>query len=105
MLLQIVAIFHITFTVNSGSHVWGNQPYNTGDLSKNSWWIAILSMGEWHNNHHAFAESANTGLEWWQFDATYTIIKAMALVGLVHNIRLPSQEKIAKAPRNVIKVA
>lgn len=100
-IVQIVAIFHITFTVNSGSHVWGNQPYNTGDLSKNSWWIAILSMGEWHNNHHAFEGSANTGLEWWQFDATYTIIQCMALMGLVYNVRLPSKEKLAKAPRNI----
>ncbi len=104
MLVQIVAIFHITFTVNSGSHVWGNQPYETNDLSKNSWWIAIISMGEWHNNHHAFEGSANTGLEWWQFDATYTIIKCMAMMGLVYNIRLPSEEKKANAPRK-IKVA
>lgn len=102
--IRIVAIFHITFTVNSGSHVWGNQPYETNDLSKNSWWIAIISMGEWHNNHHAFEGSANTGLEWWQFDATYTIIKCMAMMGLVYNIRLPSEEKKANAPRRV-KVA
>jgi len=98
-LVQIVAIFHITFTVNSGSHVWGNQPYETNDLSKNSWWIAIISMGEWHNNHHAFEGSANFGLEWWQFDATYTIIKCMALMGLAYNIKLPSEESLQKAPR------
>lgn len=100
-----MAIFHITFTVNSGSHVWGNQPYETGDLSKNSWWIAIISMGEWHNTHHAFEGSANTGLEWWQFDATYTIIKCMAMLGLVYNIRLPTEEQKAKAPRKVAKIA
>lgn len=58
-------------------------------------------MGEWHNNHHAFEGSANTGLEWWQFDATYTIIQCMALMGLVYNVRLPSKEKLAKAPRNI----
>ena len=99
--LQIVAIFHITFTVNSGAHVWGTQPYVTNDLSKNSWWIAMISMGEWHNNHHAFEGSANTGLEWWQFDATYTIIKGMEMLGLVYNIKLPSEEKKARLLRKI----
>lgn len=98
--VQIVAIFHITFTVNAGSHVWGSHPYDTMDLSKNCWWIALLSMGEWHNNHHAFEGSANTGFEWWQFDATYSIIKGMVGVGLVYNIRLPSKEKLASYPKN-----
>jgi stearoyl-CoA desaturase (delta-9 desaturase) len=27
----------------------------TGDDSRNSWFLAILTMGEgWHNNHHAY---------------------------------------------------
>lgn len=99
--LQIVVIFHITFTVNSGAHVWGTQPYATGDLSKNSWWIAMISMGEWHNNHHAFEGSANTGLEWWQFDATYSIIKGMQMLGLVYNIKLPTEEKKARLLRKI----
>ena len=31
------------------------QSYNTGDLSRNNWWVALLAFGEgWHNNHHAF---------------------------------------------------
>ena len=44
------------------------QSYNTGDLSRNNWWVAVLAFGEgWHNNHHAFEFSARHGLEWWQF--------------------------------------
>ena len=43
------------------------QAYNTGDLSKNNWWVGILAFGEgWHNNHHAFEFSARHGFEWWQ---------------------------------------
>jgi fatty-acid desaturase len=46
---------YITWAVNSVSHVWGSQTFNTGDLSRNNWWIGILAFGEgWHNNHHAF---------------------------------------------------
>lgn len=88
--MQIVIILHITFTVNSAGHVWGSQSYETNDLSKNCTWVAMLSMGEWHNNHHAFETSANTGLEWWQFDATYAIICCMSYIGLASKIKLPS---------------
>lgn len=32
--LRLVIVYHITWFVNSASHVWGNQAYNTGDLSR-----------------------------------------------------------------------
>ena len=52
-------VYHITWAVNSVAHVWGSQTYNTGDLSRNNWWIGILAFGEgWHSNHHAFEFSA-----------------------------------------------
>ena len=37
--LRIVWVYHITWFVNSASHVWGNQTYNTGDLSRNNWCV------------------------------------------------------------------
>ena len=65
-------VWHITWFVNSASHVWGTQPFRTGDLSRNNWWVGILAFGEgWHNNHHAFEFSARHGLEWWQVDMTW----------------------------------
>jgi len=36
------------------SHV-GYRNYETGDNSRNLWWVALLTYGEgWHNNHHAY---------------------------------------------------
>jgi stearoyl-CoA desaturase (delta-9 desaturase) len=99
--VRTVATFHLTFAVNSAAHVWGSQPYMTNDLSKNCSWIALISLGEWHNNHHAFEYSANTGLEWWQFDFSYAVIVAMAKVGLVNNIRLVSDTSKAKLRKSV----
>lgn len=62
--LRTVWVWHITWFVNSASHVWGTQAYKTGDLSRNNWWVGILAFGEgWHNNHHAFEYSARHGLE------------------------------------------
>ncbi|XP_021736703.1 palmitoyl-monogalactosyldiacylglycerol delta-7 desaturase, chloroplastic-like [Chenopodium quinoa] len=85
-------VYHITWFVNSASHVWGTQAWNTGDLSRNNWWVALLSFGEgWHNNHHAFEYSARHGLEWWQFDMTWYTIKFLQIIGLAKDVKLPTE--------------
>lgn len=95
--LRMVWVYHITWFVNSASHCWGKQTYNTGDLSRNNWWVGILAWGEgWHNNHHAFEFSARHGLEWWQVDMTWYIIKALQTVGLATNVRLPTEKQKAR---------
>lgn len=95
--LRIVWVYHITWFVNSAAHVWGDQTYNTGDLSRNNWWVGLLAFGEgWHNNHHAFEFSARHGLEWWQFDMTWMMVKALEAVGLASNIKLPTEKQKAR---------
>ncbi|KAJ4893738.1 hypothetical protein Rs2_20532 [Raphanus sativus] len=90
--VRIVWVYHITWLVNSACHVWGNQAWNTGDLSKNNWWVAALAFGEgWHNNHHAFEFSARHGLEWWQFDMTWYVVRFLQAVGLATDVKLPSE--------------
>lgn len=97
MAVRAVWVYHITWAVNSASHVWGYQDWNTGDLSRNNWWVAILAFGEgWHNNHHAFEYSARHGLQWWQVDATWYFIKALEVVGLATKVRYPSKEHMAR---------
>ena len=55
-------LLHCTWLVNSGTHMWGSQRFNTHDDSANNWWIALLTFGEgWHNNHHAYPTSARHG--------------------------------------------
>jgi stearoyl-CoA desaturase (Delta-9 desaturase) len=95
--LRIVWVYHITWFVNSAAHVWGSQTYNTGDLSRNNWWVGLLAFGEgWHNNHHAFEFSARHGLEWWQFDMTWIMIQALSALGLATNVKLPTEKQKAR---------
>jgi stearoyl-CoA desaturase (delta-9 desaturase) len=73
------------------------QSYNTGDLSRNNWWVALLAFGEgWHNNHHAFEFSARHGLEWWQFDITWQLVAGLQALGLADNVKLPSDKQKAR---------
>ncbi|KAF9615607.1 hypothetical protein IFM89_024703 [Coptis chinensis] len=92
MAVRIVWVYHITWLVNSACHVWGSQSWNTGDLSRNNWWVALLAFGEgWHNNHHAFEFSARHGLEWWELDVTWYTVKFLEAIGLATDVKLPSE--------------
>jgi len=95
--VRVCWVYHVTWAVNSAAHVWGNQQYNTGDLSRNNWWVGLLAWGEgWHNNHHAFEYSARHGLEWYQVDVTWYVIRLLQAVGLATNVKLPSEQQRAK---------
>ncbi|PWA64636.1 fatty acid desaturase, type 1, core [Artemisia annua] len=85
--------YHVTFLVNSACHIWGNQMWKTNDLSRNNWWVAMVTFGEgWHNNHHAFEYSARHGLEWWQIDFCWYTIRFLEAIGLATNVKLPANE-------------
>ncbi|CAN1235685.1 Palmitoyl-monogalactosyldiacylglycerol delta-7 desaturase, chloroplastic [Linum perenne] len=95
--VRVVASHHFTWLVNSASHIWGTRSWNTNDLSKNNWWVGILAYGEgWHNNHHAFQYSARQGLEWWQIDITWYIVKFLEANGLAYDVKLPNHMHMQK---------
>ena len=86
--------------MNSVCHIWGAQPYETGDESRNNGVVAALAFGEgWHNNHHAFAYSARHGLEWWQLDATWLLIAGLEALGLATCVKLPTEGQKGKLRR------
>ena len=104
-LLRIFIMHHATWSINSVCHVFGSRPFDIGDHSTNNFPIAIVSLGEgWHNNHHAFPNSARHGLRWWQFDSSDIIIKTMSLLGLVRNVRVPSEEAMRAKERRAAVV-
>ena len=94
-----VLLWHGTFTINSLAHVWGKRRYATTDDSRNNWLLALLTMGEgWHNNHHHHMSSCRQGFFWWEVDLTYYVLKALAAVGLVWDIREPSARVYEEGP-------
>lgn len=91
--LRTVLVWHITWAVNSLSHIWGRQMFKTGDISMNNPLIGILAMGEgWHNNHHAFESSVRHGLKWWQLDVTWLFILTLEKLGLASKLRYPTEK-------------
>ncbi len=89
--ISTVVLWHGTFTINSLSHVFGRQRYKTTDTSRNNWLLALITCGEgWHNNHHYHQNTANQGWFWWEWDPSYYLLKLLARVGIVWDLRTPS---------------
>merc|ERR1719326_2750659 len=85
-------LHHVTWFVNSAAHLWGKQDYATGDQSRNNWWVGFLAFGEgWHNNHHVFEYLVCHGLGKRQFDVIWILISLLRRVGLVTNVKLPTE--------------
>ncbi|MGA2399665.1 MAG: acyl-CoA desaturase [Steroidobacteraceae bacterium] len=86
--ISTVAVYHGTYTINSLSHVFGHQRYKTGDTSRNNVWLALITLGEgWHNNHHHYPASVRQGFYWWEFDATFYVLKLLSCLGLIWDLR------------------
>lgn len=88
--VSTTALWHGTFVINSLAHVIGRRRYETGDESRNSLGLALVTLGEgWHNNHHFYASTANQGWFWWELDVSYLVLRLLERVGLVRDLRTP----------------
>jgi len=88
--VSTVFLWHGTFVINSLAHVIGRQRYETADGSRNSLALALITFGEgWHNNHHFYASTARQGFFWWEVDVTYYVLRALAAVRVVWDLRAP----------------
>jgi stearoyl-CoA desaturase (delta-9 desaturase) len=91
-LIPTVVLWHGTFFINSLTHIIGKRRYLTTDMSRNSFVLAIVCCGEgWHNNHHYHQNTANQGWFWWEVDFTFYALKLLSWVGVVWDLRLPSE--------------
>jgi fatty-acid desaturase len=91
VLVRTVLVWHITWSVNSVTHLWGYRNYETPDNSRNNVIVGLLAGGEgWHNNHHAAPTSARHGHKWWELDVAWLTIRVFMLLGLATKVCLPS---------------
>jgi stearoyl-CoA desaturase (Delta-9 desaturase) len=98
--ISTVAVYHVTFLVNSATHLVGSRRFETKDDSRNSLVIALLTFGEgWHNNHHHYPNSTRQGFYWWEIDISYYLLRFMSLLGLVWDLRPVPRRVLAQAKK------
>lgn len=81
-------VLNSTFCINSICHMWGEQPHGTGDSSRDSWWISLITFGEgYHNYHHMFLRDYRNGAEWYHFDPSKWLIFTLSKMRLAYNLQ------------------
>ena len=99
--ISTTLLFHGTCTVNSLAHTFGKKRFKTGDESRNSLLLALITLGEgWHNNHHHYQSSARQGFYWWEIDISYYVIRLMAALRIVWGVREVPARVYEDAPRH-----
>ncbi|HVM34581.1 MAG TPA: acyl-CoA desaturase [Actinomycetota bacterium] len=95
-LVRVFMLHHVTWSINSICHFYGNRPFGGDDFSTNNWMLSIVSFGEsWHNNHHAFPSSAVHGVGRFQIDISGAFISGLEKVGLATNVKRVSTKQLA----------
>ena len=94
-LISTVFLLHMTLFINSLAHKFGSARFRTEDDSRNSLILALVTLGEgWHNNHHFYPVSARQGFYWWEIDITFYILKIMAGLGLIWDMKTVPATKL-----------
>jgi stearoyl-CoA desaturase (delta-9 desaturase) len=94
---RIFFVHHVTWSVNSVCHFFGNRRFDIEDHSTNVFWLAIPSFGEsWHHNHHAFPRSAAHGLKWYEIDPSQMVIFGLRRLGLAWDVVTITPERQAQ---------
>ena len=100
--LPMLLAVHSASLVNAWTHgarsgLFHHQRFDTDDTSTNSWLLAIPTMGaSWHNNHHRCMNASRAGFYWWELDLTYWVLRALALGGLIWDLRQVPQDVLAE---------
>ena len=95
-LVRIALLHHVTWSINSICHVYGQRPFatRTDDHAANFWPLAIISFGEsWHNSHHADPTCARHGVLPGQLDSSARFIWLLEKAGWVFDVRWPQPQR------------
>ncbi|GII88770.1 stearoyl-CoA 9-desaturase [Sphaerisporangium siamense] len=99
-LVRIALLHHVTWSINSVCHVFGEEDFEVRDKSRNVWWLAIPSFGEsWHNLHHSEPTSARHGALKGQIDPSARVIRWFEQAGWATDVRWPTAERLAAKRR------
>jgi len=98
--ISTTALFHGTSCINSMAHILGRRRYPTGDDSRNSLVLAVITLGEgWHNNHHRYQGAVRNGFYWWEVDITYYLLRCLSWTGLIWGLKPVPASVLAEGAR------
>jgi stearoyl-CoA desaturase (delta-9 desaturase) len=90
-LVRMALLHHMTWSVNSLCHTFGQRSDGTADRSTNLWPLAVVSLGDnWHNVHHAHPTWARHGARPGMVDPSAWMIRRFEQLGWASKVRWPA---------------
>ena len=104
-LVRVTLLHHVTWSINSICHTFGETEFASRDKSRNVSWLAIASFGEsWHNLHHADPTCARHGALKGQIDSSARVIWFFEKFGWASNVRWPDEVRLgAKRAEGMVR--
>jgi stearoyl-CoA desaturase (Delta-9 desaturase) len=91
-IISTVCVYHAVWSANSFCHRYGSRRHPTRDNSRNNLIVSLLTFGDgWHHNHHYCPYSVRHGFRWWKIDINFMILKLLARLGIVWDLRMPPE--------------
>ena len=97
-------LWHATYFDQLARARLGHAPLrDRPDTSRNNLLLALLTLGEgWHNNHHHYQASARQGFFWWEIDVSYYVLRALAAVGVIWDVREPPAHVVQRTAQRAV---
>lgn len=101
--VRVVIEWHITWTINSIAHTYGDNLFKRPDESRNNYFCAsfFMALGEmYHSFHHQFPRDYRNGHRKLDFDPSKWLIYALSKIGWAWDLNVTPKEEIDKALKN-----
>ena len=99
-MISTVCVYHSIWSANSFCHRYGTRRFPTSDDSRNNFLVSLVTFGDgWHHNHHYCPYSARHGFSWWEIDLNFAILRLLACIGIVWDLKLPPARAVGMQRR------
>lgn len=93
--LRLVINHHVTFSINSLTHMIGKQTYSKKHSARDNWLTALLTFGEgYHNFHHEFPSDYRNGIRFYHWDPSKWFINFLSKINWAWDLKRTSPELI-----------
>ncbi|KAG4068278.1 hypothetical protein HA402_007798 [Bradysia odoriphaga] len=96
--LRYVVSLHITWSINSVSHIWGSKPFEKDIKPTDTFAIGFMAFGEgWHNYHHVYPFDYKVSeLPHYWCNFTIPFIDFFAWIGWAYDLKTVSDDMIRR---------
>lgn len=98
--LRLFLVQHGIWSINSITHRYGRRSFESRDQSTDLPLLTLATLGgSLHNTHHAFPFTADNALAPGTFDPGHWCLVALEKLGLVHELKVPTGDAVARLRR------